>query len=125
MKRGYLRVNLSLNNQIKDRYVHQLVAEAWLPNPHCLPMINHKDGNKRNNAVSNLERCTAQHNIRHSLEYGLHPRGEKSSVAKLTLANVHFIRKSNQHSSYLGPKLGVSETTIRDVRTRRSWKHVT
>ena len=61
-KHGYLQVGLWKNGQCKHYYVHRLVAEAFIPNPNNLPIINHKDENKQNNIVSNLEWCTYQYN---------------------------------------------------------------
>lgn len=59
---GYLRVALC-NAGIKKRvFVHRLVAEAFLPNPDKLPVINHKDENPKNNCVENLEWCTIAYN---------------------------------------------------------------
>lgn len=53
---------VSIND--KSVYVHRLVAQAWLPNPDNLPEVNHKDSNKANNAVDNLEWCTHADNVR-------------------------------------------------------------
>ncbi|QHJ78708.1 MAG: hypothetical protein [Bacteriophage sp.] len=53
------------------RTVHRLVALSYLPNPDNLPQVNHKDGNKLNNQVSNLEWCSPKLNTRHSIETGL------------------------------------------------------
>ena len=59
---GYLLVMLCKDGKIKGFTVHRLVAEAFLPNPHNYPCVNHKDENKQNNNVSNLEWCSAQYN---------------------------------------------------------------
>ena len=59
---GYLRVNLYKNGIMKSAYIHRLVAQTFLPNPQNLPMINHKDEDKTNNSIDNLEWCTAGYN---------------------------------------------------------------
>jgi len=64
----YLIVNLSKNGKIKQKYVHRLVAEAFIPNPENKPTINHKDGDRSNNHVSNLEWATYAENNIHSIE---------------------------------------------------------
>ena len=66
-KDGYLLVVLSKNGEKKTCKVHRLVAQAFLPNPNNYPEINHKDENKLNNSVNNLEWCTAQYNHDYSL----------------------------------------------------------
>lgn len=61
-KHGYKRVGLYEDGKAKSLLVHRLVAMAFLPNPNNLPMVNHKDENKTNNNVSNLEWCTVSYN---------------------------------------------------------------
>lgn len=61
-KRGYASVELFKNGESKRLLVHRLVAQAFIPNPDNLPQINHLDENPLNNAVSNLEWCTAKYN---------------------------------------------------------------
>ena len=62
-KQGYLIVNLRRFNRSKMRYVHRLVADAFLDNPNNYPVINHKDENPKNNRVDNLEWCTQKYNV--------------------------------------------------------------
>lgn len=59
---GYNKVILYKNGKAKTRTVHRLVAEAFIPNPNNLPQINHKDEDKSNNCVDNLEWCSAKYN---------------------------------------------------------------
>ena len=59
---GYLSVNLSKNNKCKTCLIHRLVAEAFIANPDNLPQVNHKDENKFNNCLSNLEFCPVTYN---------------------------------------------------------------
>lgn len=61
--RGYLMVNLIMNSKPSYKYVHRLVAETFLPNPYNFPQVNHKDEDKRNNCVENLEWCDNLYNI--------------------------------------------------------------
>lgn len=59
---GYNKVELFNNGKRKYVFVHRLVAEAFIPNPDNLPCINHKDENRKNNKVENLEWCTTEYN---------------------------------------------------------------
>lgn len=61
-KSGYVRVSLETEEGRKTFPVHRLVAAAFLPNPLGLPQVNHKDEDKSNNCVDNLEWCTAKYN---------------------------------------------------------------
>ena len=60
--RGYHRVNLCKDGKRKCYYIHRLVAEAFIPNPNNLSQVNHKDEDKSNNCVENLEWCDAKYN---------------------------------------------------------------
>lgn len=67
---GYLRVNLRRGGKTEHKYVHRLVAEAFLPNPSGFGVVNHKDANPQNNAADNLEWCDQGYNIRFSRAAG-------------------------------------------------------
>ena len=59
---GYLRINLYKNGKSKHHLVHRLVAEAFMPNPYNLPFVNHKDEDRSNPRLDNLEWCTQKYN---------------------------------------------------------------
>lgn len=65
---GYLIVSLSKNKKRKNKYIHRLVAEAFIPNDKNYKIINHIDKNKQNNNVNNLEWCTQKYNVLYSIE---------------------------------------------------------
>lgn len=74
--KGYEKVNLWSLTEHKYKYFlrHRLVAETFIPNPDDLPEVNHKDGNKENNSVQNLEWVTHKENVHHSIKTGLAPQ---------------------------------------------------
>lgn len=66
--KGYKRVSLSMNGKVKRFQVHRLVAIHFIPNPNKKPCVNHKNGDKFDNVILNLEWCTYSENERHSYE---------------------------------------------------------
>lgn len=70
-QKGYLRTRIYVGNIRKSIKVHREVAKAFIPNPECKPEVNHKDGNKKNNCVDNLEWVTASENEYHAYANGL------------------------------------------------------
>lgn len=118
--KGYLRVSIGG----KLQFVHRLVAEQYVPNPQGKKQVNHKDGNKLNNCADNLEWATNQENRTHALKNGLHTRGEECPWAKLTKEQVAFIRKHSEiDNKELAKLFNVAITTIKAVRSGRSWKN--
>lgn len=70
-ERGYMKVNLyDSDGKCKKKYVHRLVAEAFIDNPENKPNVNHIDANVKNNSVNNLEWCTQSENILHAVKLG-------------------------------------------------------
>lgn len=84
---GYCKIGLR-NNNWKQYFIHRLVAEAFIPNIENKPFINHINGNKKDNAVINLEWCTASENIRHRVDIlGIKTqRGAKNKNSKPVIA---------------------------------------
>ena len=109
--------------------VHHLVAMCFMENPDCLPILNHKDGNKLNNAVDNLEWCTFKQNSQHASAMGLlyDARGENSPTAKLTREQVEEIRARYtprcrvNGARAIARDLNVEKTTVLSVVHRKSW----
>lgn len=119
--KGYLRVSIGK----KLMFIHRLVAEKYIPNPENKPQVNHKDGNKLNNCVDNLEWVTNQENRNHAVDNDLQVTGEKCSWAKLTEENVKEIRANpGYENEYWARKFKVSRSTISDVVNYRTWKHI-
>ena len=88
----YKTVTLTRNGTQTTKYVHRLVAEAFLENPNGCKTVNHKDENKSNNAADNLEWCTHEQNCRHS--YRLHP--DRLSCLQSELAKRKRILKKSK-----------------------------
>lgn len=116
--KGYLRVSIGG----KLMFVHRLVAEKFIPNTEEKKQVNHKDGNKLNNNVDNLEWVTNAENRKHAVENKLHMFGEKCSHSKLKKEDVVYIRKHiDMTVKELAEKFNVSKSTINDVIKKRTW----
>ena len=66
--RNYLSIELHKDNNRKNYFIHRLVAETYIPNPHNLPEVNHIDENKYNNCVDNLEWVSHKDNMNHGTQ---------------------------------------------------------
>ena len=112
--RDYLVLRLNKHSARECLPVHRLVAKAFIPNPDNKPQINHIDGNKLNDYVGNLEWVTAKENTKHAYNIGLVKKGEGHGRAKLTNAQVVYIRDNPDKLSCkaLAEKFGVCKATI-------------
>jgi len=129
-KGGYLYMMLHKNNIKKDYPLHRLVLSAF--KGFCNSQINHKDGNKQNNHVDNLEWCTASENLKHAYRLKLRKptRGESHPMHKLSESNVKLIRKLHKEScldytpKYLANVFNCTPSNIRYILSKKSWKYV-
>lgn len=126
---GYVVVSLQRDNKSRVFLVHRLVAMAFLGAIPEESEVNHKDGDKRNNAVGNLEIVTRQENIDHAVRTGLiDNKGEKNATSRLTTCQVREIRSLHRDGwggyKALGKRFGVPWGTVRNVVKRRTWGHV-
>ena len=123
--KGYHRVRLS-SADFKPRNfkVHRLVALAFIPNPSGATEVNHKNGNKADNAAGNLEWVTRTANVRHGYRTGLlfNRSGEEAPNAKLTAADVRTIRQERRNGRTLvslAAQFKVNYTYLSGVATGR------
>lgn len=101
-------------------YVHRLVAMAFIPNPENKPFVNHIDGCKTNNIVSNLEWVTAKENTIHAWATGL----KLPSNRKLTADQVREIRASTKTNRELASIYGLSHAGIGYIKRRQTYKDI-
>lgn len=95
---GYREVLLSENGKTKNCLVHRLIAETFIPNPFNLPFVNHKDGNKRNNRVENLEWCNRSENTQHAYNTGLQKKVTNKHGTYKVLTESDFNKIRELHS---------------------------
>jgi hypothetical protein len=126
IKNGYPAVNLFKDGKQKHHYIHRLVAEAFVPNPDNLPEVNHKDCDKTNNQVSNLEWCDRHWNLQHSYDHGLKRTGETHGCARLTEDDVREIRalRGKVSGKEISQMFGVAQCTVSAIQLHRIWKGV-
>lgn len=93
---GYMRVGLSINGKQKYKFVHRLVAEAFIRNPHCYKEVNHKDEDKANNCISNLEWCTHKYNSNYGSRLDRMANTNKEPVLQFDKSGKFIARYSSQ-----------------------------
>ena len=127
---NYISVALSKNGKKRDVYTHRLVATAFIPNPENKSQINHENGDKHDNNVSNLKWSTASENIKHAYEMGLmgDRKGENHPMARLTTLKVmEIVKKYNNGTSVsdLATEYGIRYSNVYSIVNGYTWSHIT
>lgn len=123
---GYRKVDLYLNGQGKTLNVHRLVALAFIPNPKAYPQVNHIDGNKLNNVVTNLEWVTQEQNMQHSTKALKKNSGLNHYACKFSEQDIRYIREHIEISgAALARQYNTTPTAICQIRKRKRYKDIT
>lgn len=128
-KNSYYHVLLHKLGTRKNMLVHRLVALAFIEKPFKDVEVNHKDGNKLNNNVNNLEWVTKSENNIHARRLNLVDQaiGERNGAAKTTTASVYSIRDMIAEGilpSVAGKLFGINKRTVRDMCNGSTWTHI-
>lgn len=128
-KKGYLVFDFRRRGGCTE-LVHRLVAEAFIPNPNNYTQINHKDGDKTNNCVENLEWCNNSMNQKHAFENGLQKGYFEHHNSKLTYEDVVYIKKNYKKGVVgfgirsLANKFNVCDSTIKQILNGQSYRNI-
>lgn len=122
---GYYKVTLRKNGESSNVMVHRIVAIAFIPNPKHKDQVNHKDGDKLNNMVDNLEWVTRSENQLHaSRVLGKKHRGSEHSV-KINSGIARQIYEESGTNVSLASKYGISDAMVGRIKRGEAWRSVT
>lgn len=126
---GYRIIDLYKDGKRIKKNVHRLVAETLIPNPDNLPCVNHIDGNKQNNRVTNLEWVTYSENSLHSYKHNLQKakKGSDNPNAVLTedvVKTICEMLSQGYRNIDISKKLNVPGHFIKQIRARKTWNHI-
>ncbi len=122
---GYLHVSFRKNGKIKSHHVHKLVANSFLGNTPIGKEVNHIDGIKTHNWVTNLEYLTRSENKKHAYQLGLcNEYGERNPFHKLTEQEVIAIRQDNRVQTKIALDYRVSQANISAIKRGKTWNYL-
>ena len=134
-KKGYFVQGLCKDGKMKSYLIHRLVAQAFIPNPDNFDEVNHKDLNKKNNSIENLEWVTRKDNRNHAIRNGHlgYRFGKGNGIGKksrgnrrLTKEQVFEIRnrlRNGETGVSLAKEYGVGTSCISHIRNDKTWKN--
>jgi hypothetical protein len=117
MRGGYLRIVLHKDGSRKSCLIHRLVAKTFVPNPHNLPIINHKDENTNNNMPSNLEWCSNKYNINYGTRNKRLSQSLKKKIGQYSKNNK--LIKMWESATDVKNELGYDDSSIRKCCNNR------
>ena len=132
-KDGYEKVQMMSDDGKRHRYsVHRLILETFEPNEHSDKLqVNHKDGNKANNKLENLEWVTCKENINHAYNLGLYSNigdnnnGDHKLCTSQVLEIIDLLLKQELTIQQIANKYNVSKYAIECIKYKKTWKHLT
>lgn len=130
---GYVITSLSIDSKTSTQYIHRLVCLNYINNPDTINFkeVNHKNGNKKDNRMCNLEWSDRSNNIKHGYDTGLFPKkiGSSNHSSRLTEKEVIQIKKDKKQNpsltlKYFADKYNVDQSTISLIHREKNWKHI-
>lgn len=126
--KGYPQVLMyNIDDKLKSKKRHRLVAELFIPNPKGNQQVNHIDADKENNHISNLEWVTNSENHAHKMRLGLNvsPVGESHGMAILSEEEACCIYMDERARKLIAEDYGVSLATVDSIKGKRNWNYIT
>lgn len=128
---GYLRINLKdpVTHKFGSHHVHRLLMRAFRPTEGWEELqVNHVDGERTNNTLSNLEWCTQHENLRHAWKHGLRSRPDRSILTAAQASEIRAFRATDEGMKTpmreIGARYGVTSSAVWRVIHNKNWKHL-
>ena len=115
---GYFALNLIKEGKSKTKYIHRLVAETFIDNPNSKDEVNHKDGNKLNNRIDNLEWVTRAENMQHAYKHGL-SKSIRHTLPKSTREKIENMRRKGKTLREISQKFNISKSTVSILTSKK------
>lgn len=127
VRSGYLSVQLCKNSLYKLHLLHRLLAIAYIDNPEEKPQVNHKDGDKLNNSLDNLEWATVSENALHKarvLKKGIGNLAPNRKLDEEEARSIKYFMRKGHHHKDIAEMFKVSSTTVYNIWSGKAWSHL-
>lgn len=126
--KGYYTVKIFYEKgKYKTKFIHRLVAEAFIDNPNNLETVNHKNGIKTDNRVENLEWLSRLNNTKHAAEVLQAQKGDKATNLTINseiAIEICKLLEKDMRNIDIANLLDIPKNIVRDIRTRKTWTHL-